>query len=38
MIICHGEKAMSDVKRFIKNRAERDPEFAENYAFGYADF
>jgi len=29
---------MSDVKRYIKNRAERDPEFAENYAVGYADF
>jgi ribosome-binding protein aMBF1 (putative translation factor) len=29
---------MSDVKRYIKNRAERDPEFAENYEVGYADF
>ncbi len=38
MIFCHGEKAMRDVKRYIKNRVERDPEFAENYAVGYADF
>ena len=29
---------MSDVKRYIRDRAERDPEFAENYAVGYADF
>jgi DNA-binding XRE family transcriptional regulator len=29
---------MSDVKRYIQNRAERDPEFAENYEVGYADF
>ena len=29
---------MSDVKRYIKNRAERDLEFAENYEVGYADF
>jgi ribosome-binding protein aMBF1 (putative translation factor) len=29
---------MSDVKRYIQKRAERDPEFAENYAVGYADF
>jgi HTH-type transcriptional regulator/antitoxin HipB len=38
MVIWHGEKAMSDVKRYIKNRSERYPEFAENYAVGYADF
>ena len=29
---------MSDVIRYIQNRAERDPEFAENYEAGYADF
>lgn len=29
---------MSDVKRYVQNRAERDPEFAENYEVGYADF
>jgi len=29
---------MSDVKQYIKNRAERDPEFADNYEIGYADF
>jgi len=29
---------MSDVKRYIKNRAERDLEFAEYYEVGYADF
>ena len=29
---------MSDVKRYIENRAERDPEFAENYEAGYTDF
>jgi len=29
---------MSDVKRYIHNRAERDPEFAANYEVGYADF
>jgi len=29
---------MSDIKRYVKNRAERDPEFAENYEVGYADF
>jgi HTH-type transcriptional regulator / antitoxin HipB len=29
---------LSDIKRYIKNRAERDPEFAENYEVGYADF
>ena len=29
---------MSDVKRYVQNRAKRDPEFAENYDAGYADF
>jgi len=29
---------MSDVKRYVQNRAERDPEFAENYDSGYSDF
>ncbi len=29
---------MSDVKRYIQNRAARDPEFAEDYEVGYADF
>lgn len=29
---------MSDVKRYVRERAERDPEFAENYEIGYADF
>ncbi len=29
---------MSDVKRYVQQRAERDAEFAENYAIGYADF
>ena len=29
---------MSDVKRYVQNRAKRDPEFAENYDSGYADF
>jgi HTH-type transcriptional regulator/antitoxin HipB len=29
---------MSDVKRYIQKRAERDVEFAENYDVGYADF
>ncbi len=29
---------MSDVQRYIQNRAERDPEFSENYEIGYADF
>ena len=29
---------MSDVKMYIQNRADRDPEFAENYEVGYADF
>jgi HTH-type transcriptional regulator/antitoxin HipB len=29
---------MRSVKRYIKNRADRDPEFAENYEVGYADF
>ena len=29
---------MSDVKRYLRERAEHDPEFAENYEIGYADF
>jgi len=29
---------MSDIKRYIQNRAKRDLEFAENYEMGYADF
>ena len=29
---------MSDVKRYIQNRTERDPVFAENFEVGYADF
>ncbi len=29
---------MSDVKRYIQERAERDAEFAENFDIGYADF
>jgi len=29
---------MSDVKRYIQKRAERDVEFAVNYEVGYADF
>jgi DNA-binding XRE family transcriptional regulator len=29
---------MGDVKRYIQNRAERAPEFAENREVGYADF
>jgi len=29
---------MSDVKRYVQNRAKRDPEFAENYDSGYSDF
>ena len=29
---------MSDVKRYIQERAEREPEFAQNYEAGYADF
>ena len=29
---------MSDVKKYIKKRAARDAEFAENYDVGYADF
>jgi len=29
---------MSDVKRYIQKRAERDMEFAENNEAGYADF
>jgi HTH-type transcriptional regulator / antitoxin HipB len=29
---------MSDLYKYINNRTERDPEFAENYEVGYADF
>ncbi len=29
---------MSDIKQYIQSRAEYDPEFAENYEVGYADF
>ena len=29
---------MSDVKRYVQNRAKRDAEFAESYDSGYADF
>jgi len=29
---------MSDVKRYILKRAERDTEFANNFEEGYADF
>ena len=29
---------MSDVKRYVQNRAKRDPEFAESYDSRYADF
>ena len=29
---------MSDVKRYIKDRKERDIDFAENFEEGYADF
>ena len=29
---------MSDVKRYIQKRAERDAEFANNFEAGYADF
>jgi len=29
---------MSDVKRYVQKRAERDIEFAKNFEEGYADF
>jgi HTH-type transcriptional regulator / antitoxin HipB len=29
---------MSDVKQTIQDRSAHDPEFAENYEVGYADF
>lgn len=29
---------MSDIKRFVQKREERDPEFTENYEVDYADF
>jgi len=38
MTIWQGGKAVSDVKRYIQERAARDAEFAESYEVGYADF
>ena len=29
---------MSDLKRYVQQRSERDADFAENYEVGYADF
>ena len=29
---------MSDLKRYIQERSERDADFAQNYEAGYADF
>ena len=29
---------MSDLKRYIEQRSQRDPEFAEEFESGYADF
>jgi HTH-type transcriptional regulator / antitoxin HipB len=29
---------MSDVKKYVAERKARDPEFAENFDIGYADF
>ena len=29
---------MSDLQNYVRDRAQRDPEFAENYDVGYADF
>ncbi len=29
---------MSDIKRYVQKRAERDTEFTQNYEAGYADF
>jgi hypothetical protein len=29
---------MSDLKRYIQERAARDPEFAEGFEEGYTDF
>jgi HTH-type transcriptional regulator/antitoxin HipB len=29
---------MSDVKKYVAKRKARDPEFAENFDIGYADF
>ena len=29
---------MSDLQRYIKQRSQRDPEFAEGFESGYADF
>jgi HTH-type transcriptional regulator / antitoxin HipB len=33
-----GGKAVSDVKEYIRKRAERDEAFAKNFTVGYADF
>ena len=32
------EKVMSDIERYIEERKARDPEFADGYESGYADF
>lgn len=37
-VVEQGGKAVSDVKRYIQERAVRDTEFAESYEVGYADF
>jgi len=29
---------MSDVRKYVETRKKRDPEFAQNYDIGYADF
>ncbi|MFH1037332.1 MAG: helix-turn-helix transcriptional regulator [PVC group bacterium] len=29
---------MSDVRKYVKTRKARDPQFAENFDIGYADF
>lgn len=29
---------MSDLQKYVQKRKERDPEFAENYEVGFADF
>ncbi|MFH1037341.1 MAG: helix-turn-helix transcriptional regulator [PVC group bacterium] len=29
---------MSDVRKYVRSRKARDPEFAENFDIGYADF
>jgi len=33
-----GEKAMSDLQKYISKRKKRDPEFAEDYEIGYEQF